>query len=142
MQKTVNQSILVTGGAGYIGSHTLVELLAEGYEVVVVDSLVNSSREAIKRVEKITGKQVPLIVADLRDEEAMRLLIGKRSFAAVIHFAALKAVGESVAKPLSYYDNNITGTLTLLKCMQEAGLKRIVFKLLGYRVWRPRDGSH
>jgi UDP-glucose 4-epimerase len=127
MQKTANQSILVTGGAGYIGSHTLVELLAEGYEVVVVDNLVNSSREAIKRVEKISGKQVPLIVADLRDEEAMRLLIGKRPFSAVIHFAALKAVGESVAKPLSYYDNNISGTLTLLKCMQEAGLKKIVF---------------
>lgn len=127
MQKTVNQSILVTGGAGYIGSHTLVELLAEGYEVVVVDNLVNSSREAIKRVEKISGKQVPLIVADLRDEESMRLLISKRPFSAVIHFAALKAVGESVAKPLSYYDNNIAGTLTLLKCMEEAGLKRIVF---------------
>ncbi len=121
------KSILVTGGAGYIGSHTILELLAAGYEVLAVDNLSNSSREAIRRVEKLSGRQVPLIVADLRDEEAMRLLIGKRPFEAVIHFAALKAVGESVAKPQSYYDNNIGGTLTLLKCMQEARVKRIVF---------------
>jgi UDP-glucose 4-epimerase len=123
----MSKTILVTGGAGYIGSHTLIELLAADYEVLVVDSLVNSSRESIKRVEKITGKQVPLIVADLRDEQAMRLLFGKRPFDAVIHFAALKAVGESVAKPLEYYDNNIGGTFTLLQSMNEAGVKRIVF---------------
>ncbi len=123
----MSKTILVTGGAGYIGSHTLVELLGSGYEVLVVDSLVNSSRESIKRVEKITGKQVPLIQADLRDEQAMRLLFAKRPFDAVIHFAALKAVGESVAKPLEYYDNNIGGTFTLLKAMNETRVKRIVF---------------
>jgi UDP-glucose 4-epimerase len=123
----MSKTILVTGGAGYIGSHTIIELLAAGYEVLAVDSLVNSSREAIKRVEKITGKQVPLIVADLRDAEAMRLLFGKRPFDAVIHFAALKAVGESVSRPLDYYDNNIGGTFTLLRCMHDAGVKRIVF---------------
>ncbi len=123
----MSKTILVTGGAGYIGSHTIIELLAAGYEVLAVDSLANSSRESIKRVEKITGKQVPLIVADLRDEEAMRLLFGKRPFDAVIHFAALKAVGESVSKPLDYYDNNIGGTFTLLRCMNDAGVKRIVF---------------
>jgi UDP-glucose 4-epimerase len=123
----MSKTILVTGGAGYIGSHTIIELLAAGYEVLAVDSLVNSSRESIKRVEKITGKQVPLIVADLRDTEAMTLLFGKRPFDAVIHFAALKAVGESVSKPLDYYDNNIGGTFTLLRCMHDAGVKRIVF---------------
>ncbi len=123
----MSKTILVTGGAGYIGSHTIIELLAAGYEVLAVDSLVNSSRESIRRVEKITGKQVPLIVADLRDEEAMRLLFGKRAFDAVIHFAALKAVGESVAKPLDYYHNNIGGTFTLLRCMHDSGVKRIVF---------------
>ena len=121
------QSILVTGGAGYIGSHTIVELLSSGYEVVVIDNLSNSSRESIKRVEKITQKQVPLIVADLRDSDAMQLLFTKRKFDAVIHFAALKAVGESVAKPSEYYDNNVGGTFNLLRWMKEANLKKIVF---------------
>ena len=121
------QSILVTGGAGYIGSHTIIELLNSGYEVVVVDNLSNSSRESIKRVEKITQKQVPLIVADLRDSEAMQLLFTKRKFDAVIHFAALKAVGESVAKPSEYYDNNVGGTFNLLRWMKEANLKKMVF---------------
>ena len=124
---TTKRSILVTGGAGYIGSHTIVELLSSGYEVVVIDNLSNSSRESIKRVEKITQKQVPLIVADLRDSDAMQLLFTKRKFDAVIHFAALKAVGESVAKPSEYYDNNVGGTFNLLRWMKEASLKKIVF---------------
>jgi UDP-glucose 4-epimerase len=123
----MSKTILVTGGAGYIGSHTIIELLAAGHEVVAVDNLSNSSKESIKRVEKITHRQVPLIVADLRDEEAMRLLFTKRGFDAVIHFAGLKAVGESVAKPLHYYENNMGGTFTLLDCMSEVGLKKIVF---------------
>lgn len=123
----MSKSILVTGGAGYIGSHTIVELLASGYEVVAIDNLSNSSRESLKRVEKITQKQVPLIVADLRDSEAMQLLFTKRKFDAVIHFAALKSVGESVAKPTEYYDNNIGGTFNLLRWMAEANLKKIVF---------------
>ena len=123
----MSKSILVTGGAGYIGSHTIVELLASGYEVVAIDNLSNSSRESLKRVEKISQKQVPLIVADLRDTEAMQLLFTKRKFDAVIHFAALKSVGESVAKPTEYYDNNIGGTFNLLRWMAEAKLKKIVF---------------
>lgn len=123
----MSQSILVTGGAGYIGSHTIIELLAAGYEVLVIDSLVNSSIKAIERVEKIAQKQVPLIQADLRDQEALRLIFNKRSIAAVIHFAALKAVGESVAKPMLYYDNNVGGTLNLLENMQNAGVHKIVF---------------
>ncbi len=123
----MSKTILVTGGAGYIGSHTIIELLSAGHEVVAVDNLSNSSKESIKRVEKITQRQVPLIVADLRDQEAMRLLFTKRGFDAVVHFAGLKAVGESVAKPLHYYENNMGGTFTLLDCMNEVGLKKIVF---------------
>ena len=120
-------SILVTGGAGYIGSHTCVELLNEGYEVVVVDNLYNSSRKAIERVEEITGKHVTFYEADILDREAMEMIFTRESIDSVIHFAGLKAVGESVAKPLEYYYNNITGTLVLCDVMRKHGCKNIVF---------------
>ena len=120
-------AILVTGGAGFIGSHTCVEMLNAGYEVIVVDNLCNASEEAIRRVEKITGKNVTFYKADIRDKEALDQIFDKESVECVIHFAGLKAVGESVRKPLEYYQNNITGTLTLMKVMREVGVKNIVF---------------
>lgn len=120
-------AILVTGGAGYIGSHTCVELLNAGYEVVVVDNLCNSSEEAVHRVEEITGKKIKFYEADLLNEMALKDIFNQESIDAVIHFAGLKAVGESVAKPLEYYHNNITGTLILCKVMREYQVKNIVF---------------
>ncbi len=120
-------AILVTGGAGYIGSHTCVELLKEGYEVVVVDNLYNSSEEALNRVKQITGKEVKFYNVDVLDRKALDQVFKKESIDSVIHFAALKAVGESVAKPLEYYQNNITGTLTLCDVMRNNGVKNIVF---------------
>ncbi len=120
-------TILVTGGAGYIGSHTCVELLNEGYEVVVVDNLCNSSEEALHRVEKITGKKVTFYKADLLDKEALEKIFEKENIDSVIHFAGLKAVGESVRKPLEYYHNNITGTLILCDVMRQHGVKNMVF---------------
>ncbi|MEI6548215.1 MAG: UDP-glucose 4-epimerase GalE [Burkholderiales bacterium] len=127
--KAINRqgSILVTGGAGYIGSHTVVELLQAGFDVVVYDSLVNSSRESLARVEAITGRSVPLVVGDLRDEALLRQVLAQHRFDAAIHFAGLKAVGESVAKPLEYYDSNVAGTVTLLRCLDAAGVRRLVF---------------
>jgi UDP-glucose 4-epimerase len=119
--------ILVTGGAGYIGSHTLIELLAAGFEVVCLDNLSNSTQEALARVEKITGKRIPFVQGDIRDATLLAQLFAQRKVDGVIHFAALKAVGESVAKPLEYYDNNITGTLVLLQAMRDAGVHKIVF---------------
>ena len=120
-------SILVTGGAGYIGSHTCVELLNAGYEVVVIDNLYNSSEEALKRVEKITGKTVKFYEGDLLNREDVENVFEQESIDSVIHFAGLKAVGESVAKPLEYYHNNITGTLILCDVMRQHGCKSIVF---------------
>lgn len=120
-------AILVTGGAGYIGSHTCVELLNAGYEVVVMDNLYNSSEEAVKRVEEITGKKVAFYKADLLDREATEEIFEKEQIDSVIHFAGLKAVGESVAKPLEYYHNNITGTLILCDVMRNHGVKNIIF---------------
>lgn len=119
--------ILVTGGAGYIGSHTVVELLQAGYEPIVVDNLCNSSKESLKRVEKITGKSVTFYEADIRDREALEDIFSKEEIASCIHFAGLKAVGESVAKPLEYYENNISGTLVLLDVMRKHQVKNIVF---------------
>ena len=120
-------SILVTGGAGYIGSHTCVELLNAGYEVVVIDNLYNSSEEALRRVEKITGKTVKFYEGDLLNREDVEKVFEQESIDSVIHFAGLKAVGESVAKPLEYYHNNITGTLILCDVMRQHGSKNIVF---------------
>lgn len=119
--------VLITGGAGYIGSHTAVELLNEGYEVVVYDNLYNSSEESIKRVEELTGKSVKFYEGDILDAEFLKTMFEMEKIDAVIHCAALKAVGESVRKPLEYYHNNITGTLTLLNVMREVGVKNIVF---------------
>lgn len=119
--------ILLTGGAGFIGSHTCVELLEAGHDVVVVDNFVNSQPEAIHRVEEITGKQVAFVDADVADKQAMTKLFDQHHFDAVIHFAGLKAVGESVVKPLEYYRNNLDTTLTLCEVMREHGCKRIVF---------------
>ena len=120
-------AILVTGGAGFIGSHTCVELLNAGYEVVVVDNLVNSSKESLNRVMEITGKKLRFYELDLLDKKNLDQVFAKEDIEAVIHFAGLKAVGESVYKPLEYYHNNITGTLVLCECMRKYGVKNIVF---------------
>ena len=119
--------VLVTGGAGYIGSHTCVELLEAGYEVVVLDNLVNSSAESISRVQEITGKKMVFYKIDLLDRQAVSTVFEKETIDAVIHFAGLKAVGESVEMPLNYYHNNITGTLVLLEVMKEHGVRNFVF---------------
>ena len=120
-------TILVTGGAGYIGSHTCVELLNAGYEVVVVDNLYNSSKKALDRVQEITGKTLKFYEADILDREAMTKIFEENQIDAVIHFAGLKAVGESVAKPIEYYHNNIGGTLVLVDVMRNHGCKNIIF---------------
>ncbi len=120
-------AILVTGGAGYIGSHTCVEIINAGYEVVVIDNLDNSSEESLARVEKITNKPVKFYRQDVRDKEALRKIFKENSIEAVIHFAGLKAVGESVIKPVMYYDNNLISTIALLEVMNEANVKKIVF---------------
>ena len=120
-------NVLVTGGAGYIGSHTCVELLQRDMGVVVVDNMVNSSPKAIERVEQITGKHVDFYVKDVRDREAMNAIFDKHQIDCVIHFAGLKAVGESVAMPLEYYDNNLFSTVTLCEVMRDHGVKNIVF---------------
>ncbi|MDO5423688.1 MAG: UDP-glucose 4-epimerase GalE [Eubacteriales bacterium] len=119
--------ILITGGAGYIGSHTALELLNAGYQVVVYDNLSNSSSESLRRVEELTGKTVTFYEGDVRDAASLKDMFEKESVDAVIHCAALKAVGESVRKPLEYYENNITGTLTLMDVMRTVGVKNIVF---------------
>ena len=120
-------AILVTGGAGYIGSHTTVELLKKGYEVVVMDNLYNASKIALDRVEQITGKKVKFYEVDMRDKEADRKIFQENNIDCVIHFAGMKAVGESVRIPLDYYDNNIGGTITLLEVMKEFNVKTILF---------------
>ena len=120
-------TILLAGGAGYIGSHTAVELLSSGYDVVVADNYSNSSPEAIKRVEKITGRSVALYEADVKDTDALDRIFSENSIDAVIHFAGLKAVGESVQKPILYYRNNIDTTLSLLEAMERHNVKNIIF---------------
>lgn len=121
------KKILITGGAGYIGSHTAVELLESGYEVVIYDNLSNSSEESLRRVEKITGKTVTFYKGDVLEEELLTEVIRREKIQGVLHCAALKAVGESVEKPLEYYHNNITGTLILIKVMKETGVWNLVF---------------
>jgi len=120
-------NILVTGGAGYIGSHTCVVLLQAGHAVTVLDNLSNSKEESLRRVQEITGKKLKFYKADLLDQESVRLIFKENAFEAVIHFAALKAPGESVFQPLRYYHNNVTGTILFLEVMQEFGLKKLVF---------------
>ena len=119
--------ILVTGGAGFIGSHTVVELIDAGHEPVVIDNLSNASAESLNRVKKITGKDVTFYKADIRDGAALSDILDKEKVDACIHFAGLKAVGESVAKPWEYYDNNIVGTLTLVDALKKHGAKNIIF---------------
>jgi UDP-glucose 4-epimerase len=119
--------ILVTGGAGYIGSHTCLELLQAGYEVVVVDNLSNSKEESLKRVQELAGKTLEFHKVDLLDKEALKAVFDRASIEAVVHFAGLKAVGESVTIPLHYYHNNVTGTLVLCEVMERHGVKNIVF---------------
>ncbi|WP_226704773.1 UDP-glucose 4-epimerase GalE [Microbulbifer elongatus] len=119
--------VLVTGGAGYIGSHTCVELLAAGFEPIVVDNLCNSSEEALRRVEAISGKSIPFHLVDIQDAAGLREVFRQYDISAVIHFAGLKAVGESVSQPLRYYQNNVAGTLTLCEVMEEFGVHQLIF---------------
>ncbi|AMO55201.1 UDP-galactose-4-epimerase [Endozoicomonas montiporae] len=119
--------ILVTGGAGYIGSHTCLELLNDNYDIVVLDNLSNSSEESLRRVQDITGKSLTFVQGDIRDRTLLTQLFSEHDFEAVIHFAGLKAVGESCVIPLDYYDNNVYGTVVLCEAMKAAGVKRIVF---------------
>ena len=121
------KTTLVTGGAGYIGSHTLIELINNNFEVVVIDNLANSSRESLRRVEQITGHEIPFVEADVRDQSVLDDVFTTYSIDSVIHFAGLKAVGESVAKPLEYYDNNLVSTLALLEAMRKYSVKQLVF---------------
>ena len=121
------KTTLVTGGAGYIGNHTLIELINNNFDVVVVDNLVNSSRESLRRVEQITGHEIPFIEADVRDQSVLDDIFTTYNIDSVIHFAGLKAVGESVAKPLEYYDNNLVSTLALLEAMREHSIKQLIF---------------
>jgi len=119
--------VLVTGGAGYIGSHTCVELIEAGHEPIVIDNLCNSNPESLNRVKMITGKAVPFYEGDVRDERLLNTIFSEHDIQCVIHFAGLKAVGESVAKPLEYYENNLCSTMTLCRVMGKRGVKRIVF---------------
>lgn len=124
---STHKTILVTGASGYIGSHTCVELIGAGYSVVALDNLCNSSPEALRRVEKITGCVIPFYEADVRDRLALTALLRTHRIDAAIHFAGLKAVGESVDQPLSYFENNVGGTITLLQALSDAGVKRFLF---------------
>lgn len=119
--------ILITGGAGYIGSHACVELLEAGYEIVVVDNFINSKPAVLKRIEEITGRRFRFYKVDIRDREGLRKVFDENEIGAVVHFAGLKAVGESVAYPLAYYHNNVAGTIVLCQVMQEYGVKKMVF---------------
>jgi UDP-glucose 4-epimerase len=123
----MNQSILVTGGTGYIGSHAVVELIAAGHDVFIIDNLCNSKASVLDRIERIAGRRPRFGQIDVRDRSALCKLFSLQRFDAVVHFAGLKAVGESVQKPLEYYDNNVSGSVALFECMIEAGVKTIVF---------------
>ena len=120
-------AILITGGCGYIGSHTCLEMLAAGYDIVVLDNYYNAKPEALHRVQSLAGKIFPFYECDIRDADGLRRIFRENQIDAVIHFAGLKAVGESVQKPLAYYDNNVGGTVTLCQVMAEAGCKRMIF---------------
>ena len=120
-------NVLVTGGAGYIGSHTCLELLKSGYGVVVIDNLCNSNPISLERVQALAGKTLKFYEGDVRDEALLHRIFAENEIGCVIHFAGLKAVGESVAKPWAYYDNNLNSTLVLTKAMKQAGMKNIIF---------------
>ena len=122
-----NMAVLVTGGMGYIGSHTCLELLESGYEVVSVDNMCNSSPVSLRRVEELTNRSLKSYEGDVRDEALLRRIFSENEIECVIHFAGLKAVGESVEKPWAYYDNNLNATLVLTKVMKEVGVQRIIF---------------
>lgn len=138
--------ILLTGGTGYIGSHVAAALVSTGHQVVCFDNLVNSDGDVIDRLEAITGTAIPLVVGDIRDGEAVRQAITSHSVEAVIHFAGLKAVGESVAEPIKYYDNNVRGTLSLVEAMTDCGIKTLVFSssatVYGQPQYLPLDENH
>jgi len=123
----MSEKILLTGGAGYIGIHTAVKLVEAGHDVIILDNLSNSKYEAVRRAEDLTQTKLPFVEADIRDEAALKALFEQHTIKAIIHFAGLKAVGESVEKPLAYYDNNVTGTLRLLEAALSAGVKQMVF---------------
>ncbi|WP_162062330.1 UDP-glucose 4-epimerase GalE [Vibrio taketomensis] len=120
-------NVLVTGGSGYIGSHTCIQLLAAGFNPIIVDNLCNSKKAVLKRIKQVSGSTPTFIQADVRDKAALVAALSEHNIEAVIHFAGLKAVGESVEKPLEYYDNNVNGTLVLVDAMREAGVKRLIF---------------
>lgn len=138
--------VLLTGGAGYIGSHTAVELLAAGHEVVVLDNFSNSSPVAMQRVERITDRQIPVVQGDVRDQPLLERVLREHAVDGVVHFAGKKAVGESVAQPIDYFDNNVNGTLVLLRAMQATGVKRLVFSssatVYGTPQYLPLDEQH
>ena len=138
--------ILLTGGTGYIGSHVAAALVASGHEVVCFDNLANSDADVIDRLEAITGTAIPLVVGDIRDGEALRRALTEHGVEAVIHFAGLKAVGESVAEPMKYYDNNVRGTLSLVEAMTDCGVKTLVFSssatVYGQPQYLPLDENH
>ncbi len=138
--------VLLTGGAGYIGSHCAVALIAAGHQVVCFDNLSNSRPQVVEQVESITGTRIPLVVGDIRDREAVRRALTDHAIEAVVHFAGLKAVGESVEKPMLYYDNNVRGTLALVEAMAECGVRRLVFSssatVYGQPQYLPLDETH
>ena len=137
---------LLTGGAGYIGSHTSIELLAHGHQVVIFDNFSNSHPEAIRRVESITGQTIPLIQGDVRDQAALEKALKEHAIDSVVHFAGKKAVGESVAQPVDYYDNNVNGTLVLLRAMKNQNVRNLVFSssatVYGTPKYLPLDEAH
>ncbi|MFS4551540.1 UDP-glucose 4-epimerase GalE [Comamonas resistens] len=137
---------LLTGGAGYIGSHTAIELLSHGHEVVIFDNFSNSHPEAVRRVEQITGRSIPVIQADVRDQQALESALGQHGIDSVVHFAGKKAVGESVAQPVDYYDNNVNGTLVLLRAMKNHNVHKLVFSssatVYGSPQYLPLDEKH
>ena len=134
-------SILVTGGAGYIGSHTVLELLQQGEDVVVVDNLANSSKESLKRVAELTGKECSFYQGDILDKAFLDSVFEKHTINSVVHFAGLKSVGESVAKPVEYYQVNVQGTLTLLDAMRDANVFKLVFSSLN-SLWSKRISKY
>ena len=136
----MKEKILVTGGAGFIGTHTVIELIQAGHQVVVVDNLVNSNRKSLEVVERITGVEVPFYEADIRDTDTLRDIFKQEEPTGVIHFAGLKAVGESTRIPLAYYDNNIAGTVSLLKAMEENNCKNIIFSSSATVYGDPQNG--